>query len=265
MSETESAIQGVPIGPRPAAWYRLSRRAFRFLGFVLFRIRVTGRENVPAGTYIVVANHLSWIDPFLLMVYLPAEPRLYFIGAQGALNRGWKDQVVSRFDMLLPVRRGAAWLGRDVIEKPRQVLAAGAVLGIFPEGKLGPREGDMLPLERGIGHLVVAAKSPVLPVALSGVQELYLRKPVEVIIGKPLVVATDGLGHRAAIDAAVRQVEAAIRGILPPYLEPRPRVKLMRFLSRLLDLGQPEAGWENGPPGSAPAAPPAQPPIQGVT
>ena len=263
MTEDTETIGGVPITPRARTWYRRSRWGFRLIGFILLNIRVTGRENVPPGNYIVVANHLNWIDPFLLVMYLPAEPRVCFIGAQGAVNRGWKDRMLARFDILIPVRRGAAWLGRDVLEKPKEVLSAGAVLGIFPEGKLGPSEGDMLPLERGIGHIVVSSGFPVLPVAISGVQELYFRKPVTVTIGKPLRVVTEGLNHRAAIDATVQQVDRAIREILPPYQEPRPRIKLMRFLTRLLDLGQPEPEWQAGPPGSAAEASPPGPAAHG--
>ena len=252
MTNGNGSTRPVPITPRASMWYNVSRMAFRLLGLALFRIQVTGRENVPTGNYIVVGNHLNWIDPFLLMAYLPAEPRLYFIGAQAAVNRSWKGWLLDHFDVMIPARRGAAWLGRDILEKPKQVLAAGAVLGLFPEGKGGPQEGDMLPLERGVGHIVVSTGRPVLPVALSGVQELYLGKAIQVIIGKPVVVDTAGLGHRAAIDAVMEKVEAALRAILPPYVEPKPRIKLMRFLTRLLDLGRPEPGWEGGPPGTAP-------------
>jgi 1-acyl-sn-glycerol-3-phosphate acyltransferase len=187
-----------------------------------------------------VANHLSWIDPFLLMIYLPAEPRLYFLGAQQAVNQGWKGWVMEHFDMLIPVRRGAAWVGREVLEKPKRVLAAGAVLGLFPEGRLGPKEGEILPLERGIGHILLAAGQPVLPVAISGVQELYLRKQVTVRIGEPFHVEIRGMGHHEAIDAAVEQVAGALRGLLTPYAEPRPTVKRMLFLSNLLDVGLPK-------------------------
>lgn len=226
------------ITPRASAWYRCARWAFWLIGSLLFRMRAVGRENIPTGNYVVVANHLSWIDPFLLMMYLPAEPRLYFVGAQQAVNRGWKDWVVRHFDMMISFQRGAAWMGREVLEKPKRVLAAGAVLGIFPEGGLGPAEGELMPLQRGIGHILIAAGCPVLPVAISGVQELYLRKPVAVAIGKPFTVAAAGLSHHAAIDLAVQSADEAIRAILPRYEEPKPAFKLMRFLTRLLDLGQ---------------------------
>lgn len=240
MREEPTTPPAPAITPRASAAYLCARWAFQFLGALLFRIRVTGRENVPAGNYAVVANHLSWIDPFLLVMYLPANPRLYFVGAQQAVNRGWKDWIVRHFDMMIPFEKGAAWVGREVLEKPKRVLAAGAVLGIFPEGGLGPAEGDVMPLQRGIGHILLASGRPVLPVAISGVQELYLRKAIAVTIGKSFSVAAavEGLGHHAAVDLAVQRVDEAIRAILPRYVEPKPAFKVMRFLTRLLDLGQ---------------------------
>jgi 1-acyl-sn-glycerol-3-phosphate acyltransferase len=246
METSAPAHHEVAVTPHATAWYRVSRWVFRALGWLLFRISVSGRSNVPPGNYIVVANHLSWIDPFLLMMYLPAEPRLYFIGAQQAVNQGWKGWIVDHFDMLIPVQRGAAFVGREVLEKPKHVLTAGAVLGLFPEGCLGPKEGEMLPLERGIGHILLGADHPVLPVAISGAQELYLRKQVAVRIGEPLQVATEGLGRHQAIDAGVEQVAVALRRLLPAYQEPRPAFKAMRFLSNLLDIGLPHQAAKGG-------------------
>jgi 1-acyl-sn-glycerol-3-phosphate acyltransferase len=168
------------------------------MGHSLFRVTVNGEENLPSGNYVVVANHLSWIDPFLLMVVLPAEPRLYFIGAQQALNRDWKEWFVRHFDVMIPFERGAVWVGKAVLQKPLGVLRAGAVLGLFPEGALGPQEGELQPLQRGIGHILLQADHPVLPIALSGVQELYQRKPITATIGKPIRISTEGLSHHAA-------------------------------------------------------------------
>jgi 1-acyl-sn-glycerol-3-phosphate acyltransferase len=219
---------------QPSLWYRLSRRFFQLSAGCLFRMKVVGEENIPAGNYIVVANHLSWIDPFLLMLVLPASPRLYFIGAQQAINRGWKDWLIRHFDVMIPFERGANWVGKGVLQQPLRVLQAGAVLGLFPEGNLGPREGEVQPLQRGIGHIVLQADSLILPIALSGVQELYLGKPITMIIGKPLHITTEGLNHREGIDLAVRQVANALRMLIPRYEEPAATVKRMRFLTNLL-------------------------------
>ncbi|MBM3129871.1 MAG: 1-acyl-sn-glycerol-3-phosphate acyltransferase [Chloroflexi bacterium] len=218
----------------PRGWYVRARWMFQVLARLLFRLRVVGRENIPAGNYIVVANHLSWIDPFLLVAVLPARPRLYFIGARQAVNRDWKARLVRKFDMLIPFERGASWVGKDVLAKPLQVLTTGAVLGLFPEGNLGPAEGAVQPLCSGIGHLALNARCSILPIALCGVRELYFGKPITLIIGKPFRAQVDGMTRREALDAAVAQVADALRALLPPYVEPQPRFKLMRFLTNLL-------------------------------
>jgi len=191
----------------PSTWYVRSRWFFKFLGWLLFRIRVIGKENIPRGNYIVIGNHLSWIDPFLLVTILPARPRLYFIGARQTVNRKWKERVMQKFDVMIPVERGAQWVGKDIFKKPSAVLRVDAVLGLFPEGALGTREGDLLPLQRGIGHILLNTPCSILPIALSGVQELYFGKALTVTIGKPFQICVDGLDHRRAIDAAVAQVE----------------------------------------------------------
>ena len=46
----------------------------------LFRPRLVGRERLPDGPAIYCFNHLSWIDPFVLMATLPMRPRLMFFG-----------------------------------------------------------------------------------------------------------------------------------------------------------------------------------------
>lgn len=219
---------------RPPGWYCLARLLFRLFARLLFRVRIVGQVSNLPGQMIVVANHLSWIDPFLVMLALPAQPRLYFIGAQQALNRGWKAWLVRHLDMMIPFERGALWIGKDLIRKSSAVLQSGALLGIFPEGTLGSREGELLPLQRGVGHLLVRECLVVLPIALSGVQELYLGKSITITIGRPITIHTAGLGHHQAVDAAMAQVEHAMRGLLTPYVEPPVRVKRMRFLTNLL-------------------------------
>lgn len=212
-------------------WYRLFYRFLHLAVRGLFRIQIVGAENIPAGNCIVVANHLSWVDPFLMMFALPLKTRLYFLGAKQAVDCRWKAWLMRRFDILIPFERGAAWMGRASYARSMQVIDAGAILGVFPEGRVGSQEGGLLPIQRGIGHVLLHAYCPVLPIALSGAQELYFRKPIKVIIGKPLRVNVDGLARRAAIDSIVVQVESTLRSLIPRYLPPNPPIKLMRFLT----------------------------------
>lgn len=201
-----------------------------------FRVQVRGAENIPKSNYIALANHLLWIDPFLLFALLPAEPRVYFIGANQAVNRGWKAWLMQTFDVMIPFERGARWVGKEVFEKPLRVLKGGAVLAFFPEGDSGHEEGKLMPLQRGIGHIILQADYPIVPMALSGTLELYWRKEISVTIGKPFRVRVEGLNHREAIDAAVGQVTREMSAVLPAYQEPVVKRKWMKeWLTTLLD------------------------------
>jgi len=60
-----------------------------------------------------------------------------------------------------------------------------------------------------------------LPVALSGTQDLWLRKPIRLIIGKPIESAGE------TVDSMVALAEARVRELLPPYQNPG-GIKLLR-------------------------------------
>ncbi len=137
------------------------------------------------------------------------------------------------FDILIPFERGAKWMGKQSLVRSFQVLDHGAVLGIFPEGRIGSHEGELVPIQRGIGHILLHANHPILPIALSGVQELYFRKSITVTIGRPMKLAAEGLHRRVAIDSIAEQVERTLRSLIPRYTPPTPSIKLMRFLTHL--------------------------------
>ncbi len=216
---------------------RLLRLGFSLARDVLFRVHVAGLENIPRCNFIVVANHLSWIDHILLWTILPAQPRLYLLGASQANNSTFKNWLLTTFGGIITFERGANWVGRDTLRKPVETLESGASLLLFPEGDVGPSEGQLNPLVRGIGHIVLRCPNdyPILPIALSGVKELYWRKEIRVIIGQPFRARVEGLDHRHAVEATVNQVDSTLRALIPPYVEPVVARKHLRFLTTLSD------------------------------
>jgi 1-acyl-sn-glycerol-3-phosphate acyltransferase len=216
---------------------RLLRGLFALLWRVLFRVRVVGKENLTGHNGIVVANHLSWIDHLLLWTILPPEPRLYLVGASQSVSSPFKAWLLRTFGGVIAFERGARWVGKDTLRKPLRALQSGASLLLFPEGNTGPKEGELMTLTCGVGHFILLAPEgcPILPIALSGVQELYWRKPMTVVIGEPFYPQTEGLDRHAAIEAAVDQVAKALCSLLPPYQEPIVGKKRMLFLTHLAD------------------------------
>ena len=95
------------------------------------------------------------------------------------------------------------------------------MVAIYPEGNYGPTEGELTPFKKGFAHFAVENHVPVLPVALSGTQDLWLRKPIRLIIGSPI----ESNGH--TVDTLVAVAEARMRELLPGYQDPG-GVKLLR-------------------------------------
>jgi 1-acyl-sn-glycerol-3-phosphate acyltransferase len=106
-------------------------------------------------------------------------------------------------------------------------LELGGAIAVFPEGDFGPREGELLSFKKGFAHFAVDAQAPVLPVALSGMKEIWLRKELGVRIGEP--IPTTG---KTADEVMQISVEA-MRRLLPTYEDPAGPKPLRRWLTGL--------------------------------
>jgi 1-acyl-sn-glycerol-3-phosphate acyltransferase len=102
-----------------------------------------------------------------------------------------------------------------------QCLQRGGVIAIYPEGHYGSKEGELRPFKKGFAHFATDNHVPVLPVALSGTQDLWLRKTVRLIIGEP--IESDG----QTVESLLTLAETRMRALLPPYHDPG-GVKLLR-------------------------------------
>ena len=66
--------------------FRLARFLLRLILGSLFRVRLEGAYRLPgSGPYLLTCNHLSWVDPFLLLAWLPPSPRIHFLGRRSAI------------------------------------------------------------------------------------------------------------------------------------------------------------------------------------
>jgi 1-acyl-sn-glycerol-3-phosphate acyltransferase len=216
------------VSPRANLAYRAIRLFAVPLAHALFRFRVTGRENVPrSGGYVVIANHLGWLDWASLLLLFPIEPRIHFLGdPAGLVKRPVEWYLVRATGGYVPVDRshhGDAALYRHV----DRCLELGGAVAIFPEGNYGGAEGEMLPFRRGFAHFAIKAGVPVVPVGLAGTREIWLRKRIDVHIGAP--IATIGQTPEALTELA----EQRVRELLPPYADPRGRKPLANWLTHL--------------------------------
>ena len=123
---------------------------------------------------IIASNHLSFIDSVVIPLAVPRRVRFlakaeYFEG-RGLRGRG--DGLV------LPARstpsRCARTGNRDSmrsLEPALEVLRDGSAFGIYPEGTRS-RDGRLYRGRTGVGWLALASGAPVVPVALTGTDQV---------------------------------------------------------------------------------------------
>jgi 1-acyl-sn-glycerol-3-phosphate acyltransferase len=210
---------------RASLWIRAFRLFVKLIFLLFFRVRVHGLENVPRGPVIVCANHLGWADAFLILLFLPVEPRIYVLGDRNVLDiSSFRTRVIMALRILVPLDRSKPVEAVRVMEG---VLKRGGSLLIFPEGALGTKEGELLALEPGAAYLSVRSGVPLLPVGLTGTSELWLRRTLVVRIGKPIYPDAFTGDTASRVNAITDALGRAMRALLPGDRE-RPRVRLLR-------------------------------------
>jgi 1-acyl-sn-glycerol-3-phosphate acyltransferase len=218
----------LPVSRKANVPYRIVRLVAIPLLHLCFPFQVEGLQNVPRrGNYIVIANHLNWLDEFTLLMLLPVEPRLHFLANPTLLVRRKVQWFLVRstggFVPVVQERHGDTTLFRHV----DRCLEIGGAVAIFPEGNYGPTEGQLMPFKKGFAHFAIKASVPVLPVALSGTKDLWFRKRIRVVFGEPIQPAGNDPDNLTAV--AFRR----ITDLMPAYREEPGRKLLRRQLTNL--------------------------------
>ena len=187
-------------------------------GLFGFRIEVSGREHVPAGEPVIVAGgpHRNWVDGFLLMIALPAVPRLTFLASENVSDQLWKRVVVFVAGGFEAVSFTSA-VNREALAAAQGVLRRGDRLGIFPEG-WDHLEGPMReigPFRRGAAFTAQQSGRRVLPVALAGAKPLWRGKTLRVRIGTPITPPPPD-ADRGAQQAWSDELRATLQALIPP-------------------------------------------------
>jgi 1-acyl-sn-glycerol-3-phosphate acyltransferase len=218
----------LPVGPRATLAYRATRLFWVPLLRLGFRFDVKGRERIPReGTYVVIANHLGWLDALTLLMVFPVEPRLHFLADPTAMMRRRLEwSLIRATGGIVPVDR-ALRNDKRLFRHVFRCLELGGAVALFPEGDFGPREGELLPFKKGFAHFAAGAGVPVIPVALSGPKDVWLGKTIRVRIGEPIPAAGRSVDEVHEVGAE------AVAQLLPTYQEPVGRKPLRRWLTGL--------------------------------
>jgi 1-acyl-sn-glycerol-3-phosphate acyltransferase len=177
----------------------------------LFRTRLVGLENVPAGGVVMAGNHQSYLDPVLLWI---KNPRIvHFIAKAELWQNPFYGWVLNNAGAL-PIDRST--VDRTAITTATKLVSAGEPVGIFP---VGTRVRGKLGEANEVAAFIAArADVPIVPVGIIGTDRVMPdgtfipRFPrVTISFGPPIVPSeyTEG-GRKERIAQMTRDVMAAI-------------------------------------------------------
>ncbi len=140
-----------------------TERALYFFGRLLvrcfYRVTAIGLQNLPEGGFLLVPNHISWVDALVLQLACP-RPIRYVI-----------DQQYYHKPILHPVLRALGCIPINIrhsysaVRAAAEKIAEGEIVCVFPEGQL-ERTGVLLRLQRGYELIARHSKAQVVPVWL---------------------------------------------------------------------------------------------------
>jgi 1-acyl-sn-glycerol-3-phosphate acyltransferase len=147
----------------PESAYELTRLITSLYAFTLLRARAISPEKVPgAGAVILAPNHFSFMDHFLVGLYLRRKVRFM---AKSQLFKPPMEFVYENGGVF-PVRRGER--DEEAFVTAKAILARGGVVAMYPEGGRSRTERMSEQARPGIGRLALETGVPIVPIAVYG-------------------------------------------------------------------------------------------------
>jgi acyl-[acyl-carrier-protein]-phospholipid O-acyltransferase/long-chain-fatty-acid--[acyl-carrier-protein] ligase len=140
-----------------------SQRAIYFLGLALgrtlYRVATFGGEHLPQGGFLLLPNHISFVDAVVLQLACPRQIR--YIVAEEYYRKPLLQPVLKLIGCIPITPRRA----KEAVRLAADQIRAGHIVCLFPEGQL-TRSGTLLRLQRGYELIARQAEAPVVPVWL---------------------------------------------------------------------------------------------------
>ncbi len=203
---------------KPELWYRTVRGVIYVLLRLLTRLEVRGLEYIPdRGPYIILTNHLHWLDPPAIMATFPF--RAYLFAAEKWEVHPVFGPLFRSLDAIF-VQRGE--VDRKALRQALYVLRQGGVLGVAPEGTRS-RTGGLQQGRSGAAYMAYRTGARLLPVATWG-QEGFLdalrrlrRVRMRIVYGPPFdPPPVEGKASTADVKALSEEIMYHLAAMLPP-------------------------------------------------
>jgi 1-acyl-sn-glycerol-3-phosphate acyltransferase len=178
--------------PNPLYWAGIKGVMF-FVRAVGVKVRVVGKERIPAGVCLFVANHTSSADA---PAVVGAIPRRIAILLKESL---FKWPIVGQAFLLarfIPVNRKERDAALASLDKAIESLKAGQSFLIYPEGTRSP-DGRLQEFKKGAVVMAIKAGVPIVPMVCSGAHRVMAKRSLKINAGEILVEFLDPIDASA--------------------------------------------------------------------
>jgi 1-acyl-sn-glycerol-3-phosphate acyltransferase len=178
------------------------------------KVNAVGLEEIDAArTYIFMSNHVSNIDPPIL---LPLIPRRTSVMAKKELFSYPLLGRTMRMGSLVPVDRGNREAGIGAVREAAKVIRQGINMTIYVEGKRS-FDGRLLPFKKGPFYLAAECNVPVVPVTMLGTQKIMPKARFAIEPGTATVVLHPPIEPKdfGSRDELMAKVRSVIESALP--------------------------------------------------
>lgn len=186
--------------------YKISRSIAKVIARFYFRVRVVGREHIPqTGPCLLVANHASFLDPFVIGA---AAPRTIHYITYAFFYYHPVCHWFCKRAHCIPIKKE----GNDVsaLKQTLRLLKQGEIVGIFPEGARS-KDGKIGKTEPGTALIALKSNVPILPAGIQGTYEAFPKgakfpKPRQITIsfGRPFFL-TDYICNAEKMNTELQQ------------------------------------------------------------
>jgi 1-acyl-sn-glycerol-3-phosphate acyltransferase len=184
------------------------------------RVRTVGLDKLdPQRTYIFMSNHVSNVDPPLL---LPLIPRRTSVMVKKELFRYPILGRTMKLGSLVPVDRGNRDAGIAAVRAAAEVVRQGVNMTIYIEGHRS-FDGKLLPFKKGPFYLAMECGVPVVPVTIAGTHYIMPKRRFAIKSGAVTVTFHDPIEPKDFGDreCLMEQVRSAISSGLPEEYRPK--------------------------------------------
>lgn len=160
------------------ALYMTLRPAAVALFKLLFRPKVTGKENIPKnGSVVIAGNHISFWDCFMVMA--GTNRCIHFLAKKEIFGNAFLKCFFNAAG-LIPVDRQNG--DKDALASAKEYLNEGAVIGIFPEGtSRKPDPKELLPFKFGAVKMANDTNTSIVPFTISGQYKIFGKSNIEIV------------------------------------------------------------------------------------